>query len=109
MANLKVQKALKMIDETSSKGSSRVYKRNSIAQEKLAFMKISGNKELVLKYIFEDGEYPEELKTLTESDKEPCIADNGLYIYNEDEIEKYGVPAGKYYLKKEGELIEQGK
>jgi len=107
MANLKAQREIKLIDESNSKGVSRVYRKHATTQVKSHFYKEEENKKLVHEYIFGTGDYPEALKEM-QSDKVPPIADNGMYIYTEEEIKKHGTPKGAYYLSTEDGLIEQG-
>lgn len=97
MASLKVQKDIKLIDEYANKGISRLYRHKKANALRKDFYRSEGAEKVVLDYIFGTGELPEELENIIKSvqEKEP-VHDDGTYIYDEEEIERFGVPPGDF-------------
>jgi hypothetical protein len=104
MSKLSTKQSNAVLDSSIVQGGSRVY--NKDVYNKLRTGIIRENKQNVLDYIFGlndvDEETPciKELSTLRKEYKDKLIpiTDNGIYIYTEKEIKKYGVPAGNYVI-----------
>jgi hypothetical protein len=102
MSKLSLKQSNAILDASISRGESRVYNQHIYNKQRTKI--IRDNRQVVLDYIFGLNDVNEETQCIQDlnslkkeyDDKLVPVTDNGLYIYTEKEIKKYGRPVGEF-------------